>query len=65
MKKFVSIITPTFNEEKNIKSLCNAISDEMKKLPYDYEHIVIDNSSSDKTVEVLREISLKIIRLKL
>jgi len=64
MKKFVSIITPTFNEEKNIKSLCNAISDEMKKLPYDYEHIVIDNSSSDKTVEILREISTKDNKIK-
>ena len=39
MKK-ICIVTPTYNEEGNIKELCNTISSEMKKLDYEYEHIV-------------------------
>ena len=65
MNKKISIVTPTFNEESNIEALCVGVSEEMKKLSYDYEHIIIDNSSDDKTVQILRKLIEKIIRLKL
>ena len=52
----ISIVTPTYNEEENIEKLCLEIRSEMKKIEIDYEHIVIDNSSTDKTVEILRKI---------
>ena len=58
MKK-ISIVTPTFNEEENIKKLCSEIKIEAESLNYDYEHIIIDNSSSDKTIDILREIAAK------
>jgi len=58
MKKKISIVTPTFNEELNIEKLCDLISEEMKKLNYEYEHIVIDNSSTDLTVSILRKKTL-------
>ncbi len=58
MKKKISIITPTFNEELNIEKLCTLIAAEMKKLNYEYEHIVIDNSSTDSTVSILRKKAL-------
>ena len=58
MKK-ISIVTPTFNEEENIKRLCSEIKVEVESLNYDYEHIIIDNSSSDKTIDILREIASK------
>ena len=56
MNKKISIVTPTFNEESNIEALCLAVSEEMKKLSYEYEHIIIDNSSDDKTVQILRKL---------
>ena len=65
MKKLISIVTPTFNEEENIESLCSSISEEMKKLEYDYEHIVIDNSSTDNTLDILKKISEKDKKLKI
>jgi glycosyltransferase involved in cell wall biosynthesis len=65
MKKKISIVTPTYNEESNIEKLCNLISDEMKKLNYDYEHIVIDNCSSDKTVSILKKLALLNKNLKI
>lgn len=52
----ISIVTPTYNEEGNIEKLCLDIKQEMKKINLDYEHIVIDNSSTDKTIEILRNI---------
>ena len=55
MKKKISIVTPTFNEELNIDKLCNDIASQMKKLDYDYEHIVIDNLSTDSTVKILEQ----------
>ena len=59
MKKKISIVTPTFNEEENIERLCQEIKREVQSLNYEYEHIVIDNCSTDKTIDKLREISSK------
>lgn len=55
MKK-ISIVTPTYNEEENIELLCEKVGNEFKKISYDYEHIIIDNNSTDKTVSILRNI---------
>jgi glycosyltransferase involved in cell wall biosynthesis len=52
----ISIVTPTYNEEENIELLCKEISSELSKINYDYEHIVIDNNSSDRTIPILRNI---------
>ena len=52
----ISIVTPTFNEEGNIQKLCAGIKSEMVKLNLDYEHIVIDNCSTDNTINLLKEI---------
>jgi glycosyltransferase involved in cell wall biosynthesis len=57
MKKIkISIVTATFNEEKNIKKISNDIAIEMQKLDIDYEHIIIDNNSTDQTQNIIREI---------
>ena len=52
----ISIVTPTFNEEENIQKLCLGIKDSMKNLNINYEHIVIDNCSTDKTIANLKKI---------
>ena len=64
MRKLISIVTPTFNEEGNIEELCKSISKEMSKIDYDYEHIVIDNNSSDQTIPILRKLADKDKKLK-
>ena len=63
MKK-ISILTPTYNEADNIKNLCECVEKEMHKLDYDYEHVVIDNASTDGTVEILRNLCTKNKKLK-
>jgi glycosyltransferase involved in cell wall biosynthesis len=57
--KLISIITPCFNEEENVQELHERIAQVMTRLNYDYEHILIDNASTDQTVEILKEISAK------
>ena len=56
MEKLISIVTPTFNEEKNIEELSRQIAFQMKNTNYDYEHIIIDNASTDNTQNVIRKI---------
>jgi len=53
-KKLISIVTPCFNEEENIIELTSRIKLVMKYLPYEYEHIFIDNASTDSTVEKIK-----------
>ena len=55
----ISIVTPTFNEEQNIERLCSEIKIEMEKLDLGYEHIIIDNASTDNTIKILKEICSK------
>ena len=55
----ITIVTPTYNEKENIEQLCEDIKKEMNKINLDYEHIVIDNSSTDGTIDILKKICLK------
>ena len=64
MSKLISIVTPTYNEEDNIEKLCEEIKRVMIKFEYDYEHIVIDNCSTDNTIEKLRKLTQDNKKLK-
>src|SRR5208283_4761713 len=58
MQKLISIVTPCFNEEENVREVYQQVKDVFALIPdYRYEHIFIDNSSTDKTVSILREIA--------
>ncbi len=67
MKKIISIVTPTFNEEQNIERMVNEIEKVMSELEdqYEYEHIIIDNNSKDKTVEIVKKIAIQKKNLKI
>lgn len=47
---YISVVTPTYNEEDNIVELCNEVQKIFKEIGYQYEHIIIDNDSKDNTV---------------
>lgn len=58
MKKLISVVTPCYNEEENVEILYNNVKDVFKQLPqHNYEHIFIDNASTDKTVEILKHLA--------
>lgn len=60
MKK-ISIVTACYNEEENVKELYTQVKKVMneKVSQYKYEHIFIDNSSEDKTVDILKSIAIE------
>lgn len=64
-KKLISIVTPCYNELDNIDELYRRVSDVMTTLPYDYEHIFIDNSSTDGTVLKIKALAARDERVKL
>lgn len=63
--KLISIVTPCYNEEDNIEELYRRVAEVMAAQPYDYEHICIDNCSTDGTVNKIKEIAANDKRLKL
>ena len=56
--KTISVMIPCYNEEENVKAISEAVIREITtNLPsYDYEILFIDNDSTDRTREYLREI---------
>jgi glycosyltransferase involved in cell wall biosynthesis len=54
----ISVVTPCFNEEANVEELCERIRAVFAAMPqYSYEHILIDNASTDDTVKILRRLA--------
>jgi glycosyltransferase involved in cell wall biosynthesis len=65
MRKLISIVTPCYNEEANIDELYQRIIGVMSRLDYDYEHIFIDNCSTDNSHAKLRALAAQDKRVKL
>ncbi|HET6328355.1 MAG TPA: glycosyltransferase family 2 protein [Planctomycetaceae bacterium] len=65
-RKLLTVITPCYNEEANVREMAEAIRElfvgPLSK--YDYEHIFIDNASRDRTASLLRELAARDPRIK-
>jgi glycosyltransferase involved in cell wall biosynthesis len=58
--KLISVVSPCYNEESNIESLTDRVREIFAAMPqYHYEHIIIDNHSTDGTVDKLRAIAAR------
>ncbi len=57
----VSIVVPVFNGEKKLEANLNSILDQTYK---NYEVIVVDNNSQDKTKEIIFEFNKKDSRFR-
>lgn len=66
MKK-ISIITGVYNEAETVRNVYNEIKKVFIGLEqsYDYEHIFMDNCSTDETVSILKDIASKDRRVKI
>ena len=64
--KSISIITPCRNEEENVEGIYEAVRAAMAQVGrYRYEHIFIDNASTDRTVELIKRLAAKDRNVKL
>jgi len=56
--KTISIVTPCYNEEANVREVYERVRSTMVRLgKYRYEHIFIDNASRDNTFAILQRIA--------
>jgi dolichol-phosphate mannosyltransferase len=53
----VSIVLPTFNESSNIRLMIQAIGQELYGQGYDYEVLVVDDSSADQTAKIAKDMN--------
>src|SRR5471032_1767519 len=61
----ITVLTPCFNEAGNVQVLYERVRAVFQPLDeYRYEHIFIDNASTDGTVSILREIAARDRRVK-
>jgi len=63
--KSISVFLPTYNEEENIKAAVTAIQKYLKKQFSDYEIIVINDGSTDKTEEIVKGLIVQDKKIKL
>ncbi|NOQ68335.1 glycosyltransferase [Patescibacteria group bacterium] len=55
-KKEISIVIPAYNEAENLPLLRDEIASVMKNITGDYEMIIVNDGSSDKTQEVIEKL---------
>lgn len=64
MKKKISIIVPSYNEEEAIPLFYKEIDKVSKDMSVDFEFIFVNDGSKDKTIEIVKELSKKDKRVK-
>ena len=58
--KLISIVSPCYNEQDNVEQLYLRTRQTLSLFPhYRYEHIFIDNASTDNTLAILRELAAR------
>ncbi|MCK5533708.1 glycosyltransferase family 2 protein [bacterium] len=62
MNELISIIIPVYNEEKAIGTVIDEIKEVMGENKYEYELIIVDDGSTDKTREIILSKGEKIIK---
>lgn len=60
---YLSIVIPAYNEEKRLPRTLEEIDKYLSKQNFDYEIIVVNDGSKDKTAEVVENCKLKIKNL--
>ena len=64
-KKKISIVTPCLNEVKTIEECTNQIKKFFSSRPeYDYEHIIVDNFSTDGSREIIENLASRDSNIK-
>ena len=54
----ISVVSPCYNEKDNLEELCRRVRENVLGLKeFEYEHIIIDNASTDGSQEILRRLA--------
>lgn len=60
----LSLILPAYNEEANLQGVISSLVETFERAKIDYELILVDNGSSDRTAEIIRQLINQNPRLK-
>ena len=61
----ISVVIPCYNEEENAQAICAAAIAELEPLGVSFDVIFIDNDSTDRTVDIVRDICARDPRVRL
>jgi dolichyl-phosphate beta-glucosyltransferase len=61
----LSVIFPAYNEENRIPKTIRLTSEYLKRQSYDYEILVVNDGSKDKTAEIIRKMESEVLNLRL
>ncbi|MFN8412194.1 MAG: dolichyl-phosphate beta-glucosyltransferase [Anaerolineales bacterium] len=62
-KPFLSIIIPAHNEEKRLPRALGQVFAYLEKQPYEFEVLVVENGSTDRTLEIAQKLTLNLANL--
>lgn len=51
----LSVVIPAYNEEQRLPATLDAVQSWLERAPFDWEVLVVDDGSKDRTVEVARQ----------
>ncbi len=57
----ISVVIPTWNEEKNLPIVLKDVKNYFKKEKYSYEILIVDKYSTDNTVKIAKRFGAKIL----
>src|SRR5437867_7332416 len=61
----ISVVIPCLDEEENAESIAKAVIEQLEKVASSFDVIFIDNGSTDRTVEIVREMCARDARIRL
>ena len=65
MKKKITIVAPTYNEEENVLLFYSRVNEVIKNIPnYQFEFLFIDNASTDETANILKDLAKQDKKIK-
>jgi dolichol-phosphate mannosyltransferase len=64
MRTLISLIVPAFNEADNLVPLYEAVTEAFERQDFDWEMILVDDHSGDRTPDVIGEIAKKDQRVR-
>ncbi|MEP7003170.1 MAG: glycosyltransferase family 2 protein [Chloroflexota bacterium] len=65
MRPSISLVVPVFNEEENLAHAVAIATRALAELTSDYEVVLVDDASTDRTPEIMRELALADPRVRI
>jgi len=60
----ISLVVPAYNEEEVLEAFHREVSEEIDRLPDDFEFVFIDDGSRDQTASIMRQLAVRDPRVR-